>query len=59
MNYPYKYLVRVYDDEQYSEACTTFYFVDFADAERHYNDAKDSGSRVFMYRILKSDNLDL
>lgn len=59
MNYPYKYIVKVYSDDQYSEAFTTFAFNDIADAETHYNEAVKSGSRVFMYRILKSDNLNL
>lgn len=59
MNYPYKYIVKVFSDDQYSEAFTTFAFNDIADAEKHYIDAKESGSKVFMYRILKSDNLEL
>lgn len=58
MNYPYKYIVIVYDDIEDSESCSTFYYTYFSDAEYDYIYYKESGSRVLMFRILKSDNFN-
>lgn len=59
MNYPYKYSVVMYHDDNYGESYSNCFFCDYDDAKEYFESLVASGRCCMLYRLLEYENFKL